>query len=199
MLLQLIKHPTFLGLNSKTQICNITEKLLAFPQSALHHFKINQATHRVCLGLGTCYVIKTVIFTWNDKLCGKPWSFHHICLFNVLILYFLIEPHRSSEHGSLYGSVPQRLSPDLALVWRLACQRGTGHPGAISQRLHAALQPQAFPEAKDPGTVSFANRRPKSVSLLKMFLIICIWFNISAALCTVSISITIRNKLWVQC
>lgn len=48
MLLQLMKQTQlFLGLNSKTQICNITEKLLALPQSALHHFKITQATQRV--------------------------------------------------------------------------------------------------------------------------------------------------------
>ncbi len=63
------------------------------------------------------------------------------------------EPYRSSEHGSLHSSVPQRPDPDLALFRRLSGQRGTGQPCAISKCLHAALQPQALSKAKDQWTL----------------------------------------------
>lgn len=71
-----------------------------------------------------------------------------------------LEPRRSPEHGSLHSSVPQCSDPDLALFWRLSSQRSTGQPCAISKRILAAVQPQAFPKAKDPWTVSSSTNRP---------------------------------------
>lgn len=72
-----------------------------------------------------------------------------------------LEPHGSSEHGSLHSAVSQRLDQILALFWRLCGQRGAGPPGSVRTCLRAALQPQAFSKAKDPRTLSSPTGRPR--------------------------------------
>lgn len=99
---------------------------------------------------------------FNTALCN-------FCFFFCSTWSFILpslEPYRPPEHGSLHSAVPQRPGSDVALFWRLGGQRGSGQSCAISQRLHAALQPQAFSKTEDSWTVSCSVSRAKSLEAL---------------------------------